>query len=51
MSMDKQEVTLLILLDLSTAFDTIDRRVLLDILDNDFGITDNAKEWIKSFFL
>lgn len=50
MSMDRQEVTLLILLDLSTAFDTIDRRVLLDILDNDFGITDNAKEWIKSFF-
>lgn len=50
MSMYRQEVTLLILLDLSAAFDTIDHRVLLDILDNDFGIIDNAKEWIKSFF-
>ena len=50
MSMDRHEVTLLILLDLSAAFDTIDHRVLLDILDNDFGIIDNVKEWIKSFF-
>lgn len=50
MSMDRHEVTLLILLDLSAAFDTIDHRVLLDILDNDFGVIGNAKEWIKSFF-
>ena len=49
MSMDRQEVTLLILLDLSAAFDTIDHTILLDILDNDFGIIGNAKEWIKSF--
>ena len=49
MSMDRQEVTLLIHLDLSTAFDTIDHTILLDILENDFGIIGNAKEWIKSF--
>ena len=51
MSMDRQEVTLLILLDLSAAFDTIDHTILLDILDNDFGIIGNAKEWIKSFLV
>ena len=50
MSMDRQEVTLLIFIDLSAAFDTIDHRILQDILDNDFGIIGNAKEWIKSFF-
>ena len=49
MSIDRQEVTLLILLDLSSAFDTIDHKILLDIRDNDFGIIGNAKEWIKSF--
>ena len=47
--MDRQEVTLLILLDLSAAFDTIDHTILLDVLENDFGIIGNAKEWIKSF--
>ena len=50
MSMERHEVTLLILLDLSAAFETIDHRVLQDILDNDFGIIGNAKDWIKSFF-
>lgn len=49
MSMDKQEVSLLVLLDLSAAFDTIDHGILLDILENDFGITDSALMWVNSF--
>ena len=49
MNMDKQEITLLVLLDLSAAFDTIDHGILLDILERDFGITDSALKWIKSY--
>ena len=44
--MDKQEVTLLVLLNLSATFDTLDHKTFLEILE----IAGNAKKWI-SFFL
>ena len=49
LSMDRQEVTLLVLLDLSAAFDTIDHSILADLLETDFGISNVALSWIKSF--
>ena len=49
LSMDKQEVVLLVLLDLSSAFDTIDHQFMLDTLEFDFGVTGKALLWIKSF--
>ena len=49
MSMDKQEVILLVLLDLSSAFDTIDHKLMLDTLEFDFGVTGKALLWLKSF--
>ena len=49
--MDQQKITLLVLLDLSAAFDTIDHTVLLETLESDFGIVGNAQNWIASFLL
>ncbi|XP_068691613.1 uncharacterized protein [Montipora foliosa] len=45
--MDRQEVTLLVLLDLSAAFDTIDHRLLVDLLQRDLGVDDLALSWLK----
>ena len=51
LNMDQQEITLLVLLDLSAAFDTIDHTVPLETLESDFGIVGNAQSWIASFFV
>ena len=49
MSMVEQHFTLLVLLDLSAAFDTIYRDKLIGRLESDLGITDNALAWFKSY--
>ena len=49
MSMDEQHVTLLVLLDLSAAFDTIHHDNLIGRLESDLGITDNALARFKSY--
>ena len=50
-SMDKQEVTLLGLLDLSAAFDCVDHDILLSRLERTYGIDGLAIEWIRSFLM
>ena len=47
--MDNQEITLLVLLDLSAAFDTIDHQILLNVLQNNFGIIGSAHDWFASY--
>ena len=46
---DQGQVTLLALLDLSAAFDTVDHDLLLQRLSTTFGINGAAHNWITSF--
>ena len=48
-AMDNQEVACLVLLDLSATFDMVDHKILLERLENYFGITRTALRWIKSY--
>ena len=46
---DKKEVLCIVLLDLSTAFDTISHAKLLNRLKYRFRITDTVLNWIESY--
>ena len=48
---DSNTATILLLIDLSAAFDTVDINKLLHILEIDIGITDSALLWFKSFLI
>lgn len=49
MNIDNEEVSLLVMLDMSAAFDTIDDNIIIGILKNDFGIGDiNSLQWFRS---
>ena len=47
--MESQEVTALVALDLSAAYDMIDYNLLLDILKSCFGIDGIPLAWIRSY--
>ena len=49
LNMGNQRVTLLVLLDLSSAFDIVDHEVLLRRLEITFVIADTALQWFRSY--
>ena len=45
----KEEITAVIILDMLAAFDTVNRNLLLTILQNRYGITDTTLQWYESY--
>ena len=49
LGMENQEVTTMLILDLSTAFDTVDHSILLKILHKSYGFCDQALKWFDMY--
>lgn len=47
---DNQNSVILVLLDLSAAFDTVDHEILIRKLSSRYGITGKGHEWFKLYF-
>ena len=49
MAFDRGDGILVVLLDLSAAFDTLDYHILLDRLKHTCGLTDKVHQWLASY--
>ena len=50
LNMDNQRVTLLVLLDMSAAFDTIPHHLFLTRINRNYGVSGTALHWFESYF-
>ena len=48
-NMENQKCASVVCLDLTAAFDTVNHKILLDLLKNFFGITEQTLPWILSY--
>lgn len=48
-SMEQGKVIIMVALDLSSAFDTVDHSTLGAVLDQDFGIRGTSLQWVRSY--
>ena len=48
-AMGSKKMILMTLLDLSTAFDTVEHTIMMNKLQRCFGVTGSALEWVKSY--
>ena len=47
--MENQRVSALVVMDLSAAFDTVDHKILLDVLSSQYGIEGKALRWFDTY--
>ena len=48
-ALDNKSFTALLMIDMSSAFDTIDHNILLSRLHNSFGVANSVLSWFKSY--
>ena len=51
LAMEGQHITMMVILDLSAAFDMVDHKILLKILENQFWVTDTVLKWFDSYLI